>query len=155
MNSSATLYVCDLHRPYLDARPNVKTLEHRCDLLFTALGICLVPLYNGADSIINLVQQLNGLLSMPILSAFLVRLLFRHIHPSAIIFAVIFGTCLYALFTFVGAFALHSSNVYYTLGLYFLCTFGQSCCFRMAGAVGMARYQAHFVSPCTRINVKV
>lgn len=103
LNSSATLYVCDLHRPYLNARPNVKRLSTIVTLFFTALGIFLVPVYNGADSIINLVQQLNGLLSMPILSAFLVGLLFRQIHPSAIITAVIFGTCLYAFFTFVWA----------------------------------------------------
>ena len=53
--------------------------------------------YNG---IINLVQQLNGLLSMPILSVFVVGLLFRKVAPGAAILQVVFGTGLYAVFTF-------------------------------------------------------
>lgn len=101
LNSSATLYVCDLHQPYVNRKPDIKRLSTLVTLLFAILSLFLVPVYNGADSIINLVQQLNGLLSMPILSAFIVGLLFRQIHPSAVMSAVIFGTMLYAVFTFI------------------------------------------------------
>lgn len=101
LNSSTTLYVCDLHEAYSDRRPNVKNLGAVISFLFVALSLMLVPLYEGTDSIINLVQQLNGLLSMPILSAFIVCLCFRDVRPEAAMTAVIFGTALYAVFTFV------------------------------------------------------
>ena len=65
------------------------------------LSVLLVPVYMGAASIINLVQQLNGLLSMPILSAFIVGLMFRNVDARAVMGAVVFGTLLYAGFTFV------------------------------------------------------
>jgi SSS family solute:Na+ symporter len=65
------------------------------------MSIILVPVYSGADSIINLVQQLNGLLSMPILSAFILGLAFRGVDARAAMAALIFGTALYAFFTFV------------------------------------------------------
>ena len=60
-----------------------------------------MPVYDGADSIINLVQKLNGLLSMPILSTFVVGLLFRNVDARAAIVAVVSGVGLYALFSFV------------------------------------------------------
>ncbi len=101
LNSSATLYVCDLHQPYLNHKPHVKNLSILVTIFFTITGLLLVPVYDGADSIINLVQQLNGLLSMPILAAFLIGLLCRQVHPGAIMTTVVFGTSLYALFTFV------------------------------------------------------
>ena len=65
------------------------------------VSILLVPVYMGAVSIINLVQQLNGLLSMPILSAFIVGLMFRNVEARAVMGAVVFGVLLYAGFTFV------------------------------------------------------
>ena len=74
LNSSVTLYVCDLHESFIAPKPNVKQLNTVISLTFMALSIMLVPVYSGAASIINLVQQLNGLLSMPILSAFILGL---------------------------------------------------------------------------------
>jgi SSS family solute:Na+ symporter len=65
------------------------------------LSILLVPVYSGATSIINLVQQLNGLLSMPILSAFILGLAFGNVDARAAMSALVFGTSLYAYFTFV------------------------------------------------------
>jgi solute:Na+ symporter, SSS family len=101
LNSSVTLYVCDLHEPYVAARPNVARLNTLISLAFMAISIALVPIYSGAASIINLVQQLNGLLSMPILSAFILGLAFRGVDARAAMAAVIFGVGLYAVFTFV------------------------------------------------------
>jgi SSS family solute:Na+ symporter len=101
LNSSVTLYVCDLHEKFLASKPNVGRLNTTISLVFLVLSIALVPVYSGAVSIINLVQQLNGLLSMPILSAFILGLAFRNVDARAAMAALIFGTALYAYFTFV------------------------------------------------------
>ena len=101
LNSSAALYVCDIHERYFDENPNVKKLSGWVTGLMVVLSLALVPIYAGADSIINLVQQLNGLLSMPILSVFVVGLLFRGVDARAAILAVSFGVGLYAVFTFM------------------------------------------------------
>ncbi len=101
LNSSVTLYVCDLHEKFIAEKPNVARLNTIISLAFLVLSVLLVPIYMGADSIINLVQQLNGLLSMPILSAFIVGLMFRNVDARAVMGAVVFGTLLYAGFTFV------------------------------------------------------
>ena len=101
LNSSVTLYVCDLHEPYIAPKPDVKRLNWTISLIFMVLSIALVPVYSGAASIINLVQQLNGLLSMPILSAFILGLAFKNVDARAAMTAVGFGVGLYALFTFV------------------------------------------------------
>ncbi len=71
--------------------------------MFIAVAIAMIPVYASAESIINLLQQLNGLFSMPILSAFIVGLLFRNVDARAAIAGVVFGVCLYAFFTFVHA----------------------------------------------------
>ena len=101
LNSSATLYVMDLHEAYVAKSPNIARLNGVITAEFVTISLALVPVYAGADSIINLVQQLNGLLSMPILSVFIVGLLFRNVSPGAAILQVAFGTGLYAVFTFV------------------------------------------------------
>lgn len=101
LNSSVTLYVCDLHEKFIAEKPDVGRLNTLISLAFMVLSVLLVPIYMGAASIINLVQQLNGLLSMPILSAFIVGLMFRNVDARAVMGAVVFGTLLYAGFTFV------------------------------------------------------
>jgi SSS family solute:Na+ symporter len=70
-------------------------------LVFVALSLLLIPLYDGAESIINLVQQLNGLLSMPILSVFIVGLVFSGVAAGAAALALVSGVALYAVFTFL------------------------------------------------------
>lgn len=101
LNSSVTLYVCDLHEKFLTSKPNVGRLNAVISLVFMVVSIALVPVYSGAASIINLVQQLNGLLSMPILSAFILGLAFRNVDARAAIAAVVFGVALYAVFTWL------------------------------------------------------
>jgi SSS family solute:Na+ symporter len=59
-----------------------------------------VPLYQGADSIIQLIQQLLGLFSMPILAAFITGLLFRNVDARAVIATILFGAGLYGLLSF-------------------------------------------------------
>lgn len=101
INSSAAMYVCDLHERYINDKPNVPILSGIVTFLFVVIAIALVPVYAQADSIINLLQELWGLVSMPILSAFIVGLLFKNVDAIAAIIAVISGVLLYAYFSFV------------------------------------------------------
>jgi solute:Na+ symporter, SSS family len=101
LNSSAALYVCDIHEKFVNPNPNVARLNLWSIVGFVILAIAIVPLYDGAPSIINLVQQLNGLISMPVLSVFVVALLFRGVDPRAAISGMLFGLALYGFSTFV------------------------------------------------------
>ncbi len=101
LNSSAALYVCDIHQSYLKAEISIRTISVAVSVLFALLGIALVPLYMGAESIIQLIQQLIGIFSMPILAAFITGLLFKNVDAKAVIASLVFGSSLYAVFTFV------------------------------------------------------
>jgi len=108
LNSAAALYVCDIHQKYVNPDVSVRRLNIAVSALFIGVAIAMIPVYANAQSIINLLQQLNGLLSMPILSAFVVGLLFKGVDARAAIAGVVFGIVLYAFFTFVYApFGLH------------------------------------------------
>lgn len=107
LNSSASLYVCDIHQRYINPHGRIQRLSLWLQIGFAALSVCLVPAYEGATSIIALIQQLIGLFTMPILSAFLVGLLFRNVDARAVIATIIFGSCFYALLSF-GWPALHA-----------------------------------------------
>lgn len=101
LNSSSTLYVMDLHEPMVNKNANVRNLNIIVSVVFVAAALSLVPVYDGAESIINLVQQLNGLLSMPILSVFIVGLVFSNVAAGAAAISLISGVGLYSVFTFV------------------------------------------------------
>lgn len=116
INSSAAMYVCDIHERYFNEKPNVPVLSGIATFIFVLIAIALVPVYAKAESIINLLQQLWGLVSMPILSAFIVGLLFKNVHANAAILAVIFGVGLYAFFTFVWMPIHYIHMMVFTLG---------------------------------------
>lgn len=101
LNSATALYVCDIHQAYINKDPKVARLGGVITALLTLVSLLMVPVYAQADSIINLLQELWGLFSMPILSIFIVGLLFNNVHAKAGIIAVIFGVALYAYFSFV------------------------------------------------------
>lgn len=102
LNASAALWVCDIHETYFNKKPHVKRLSFWVSVVMVLLAFAMIPIFNNpAQSIINTVQQLYGLLSMPILSAFIVGLLFKNVNAYAVIMAVIFGVGLYAIFSFV------------------------------------------------------
>ena len=103
LNSSAALYCCDIHEAYINKDANVGKLNAIITVVFVGIALALVPVYATQESIINIVQELFGLLSMPILSTFIVGLLFKDVDARAAIAAVIFGTLLYAFFVFVWA----------------------------------------------------
>ncbi len=105
LNSSTTLYVCDIHEKYFKSKPDIKKLNLIISLFFISISLFMVPIYAGSESIINTIQMLYGLLSMPILSAFIVGLLFRNVDAKAAISAVVFGVLLYASFIYKFNFA--------------------------------------------------
>ncbi len=108
LNSAAALYVCDIHQKYVNPKASVGRVNAGISAVCILIAIAMIPVYSNATSIINLLQQINGLLSMPILSAFIVGLLFVNVDAMAAIAGVVFGVLLYAFFTFVYApFALH------------------------------------------------
>lgn len=115
LNSSAALYVCDIHEAYVNKKPDVPVLSGVITFGFVIIAIALVPVYAQADSIINLIQKLYGLLSMPILSTFIVGLLFRNVDARAAIVSVIFGALLYAYFSFVFEWAHFIHMMFVTL----------------------------------------
>jgi SSS family solute:Na+ symporter len=100
LNASAALYVCDFHESYIDEARDVPKLSMYVSIAMTVLAIVLVPIFASQESIINTVQQLYGLLSMPILSAFIVGLAFRNVSAWAAIIGVVTGVLVYAVFSF-------------------------------------------------------
>ncbi len=100
LNSATALYVCDVHHAYINDKPNVQKLSGIVTALMTLIALALVVVYAQAESIINLIQKLYGLLSMPILSVFILGLAFKNVHATAGLFSVIFGVILYFLLTF-------------------------------------------------------
>ncbi len=100
LNASTALYVCDIHEKYISKEVNVPKLNMIMTLIIITISLALVPIYATQESIINTVQQLYGLLSMPILSCFIVGLLFNNVDYRAAIIAVIFGVGLYGYFSF-------------------------------------------------------
>ncbi|MEQ9825441.1 MAG: SLC5 family protein [Puniceicoccaceae bacterium] len=101
LNSSVALYVCDIHQRYVNPDVEIRRMNWMISIGFSLFAILLVPLYNGADSIIQLIQQLIGLFSMPILAAFITGLMFKGVDSRAVIASLVFGAVLYGFFTFV------------------------------------------------------
>ena len=101
VNSSAAMYVCDLHERYINDKPNVPVLSGIATAIFVVIAISMVPIYAGSDSIINLLQELWGLISMPILACFTVGLLFKGVDYRAAIIAVLAGVAMYASFVWI------------------------------------------------------
>ena len=100
LNSTVALWSMDFHEPFIHKVSNHWRLGAMVSVIVTVSTIALVPVFEGADSIINLLQQLNGLFSMPVLSAFVVGLLFRGVAPGAAIAGVLWGFLFYATYTF-------------------------------------------------------
>lgn len=101
LNSSVALYTIDFHEKFI--RPVAKPwkLSAIASVILTFTTVAMVPVFEGAVSIINLLQELNGLLSMPILSAFVAGLLFRNVDARAAIAGLLWGVGTYALHNFV------------------------------------------------------
>jgi len=111
MNAAVGLYAVDFHEKFVGTVENHWRLSGIVTVLLTISSVALVPVFESATSIINLLQQLNGLSSMPILSAFIVGLLFTGVESRAAIVGVLWGFALYAVFSFIaepmGAIGMH------------------------------------------------
>lgn len=108
LNSSATLYVCDIHQRYFNPTDKIKRFSTVLQIVFAVISVSLIPVYAQSESIIQLIQKLIGLFSMPILAAFITGLLFRNVDARAVIATIIFGAVLYGLFIFAWP-PLHSA----------------------------------------------
>ncbi|MDY7098432.1 MAG: sodium/solute symporter [Pseudomonadota bacterium] len=95
LNASAALYVCDLHEPYVAKPKNVARLGAIVSIVMSVLALALVPFFASQESLINTVQTLYGLLSMPILSAFIVGLVFKGVEARAAMIGVVSGVIFY------------------------------------------------------------
>ena len=95
LNGTVALYAVDFHAKYIAPVKDHWRLSAIVSSVLTLSAVLLVPVFERATSIINLLQQLNGLASMPILSAFIVALLFRGVKAGAAVAGVIWGVLFY------------------------------------------------------------
>ena len=102
LNGTVAIYSVDFHDKLIAPVKNHWKLAMRVTIILSVIAIALVPMYENAKSIINLLQQLNGLASMPILSAFVVGLLFKNVDARAAVVGVVFGIALYAWLSSAG-----------------------------------------------------
>lgn len=100
LNSAAALYTCDIHLRHVDAAADVRRIGQRVAVVFSLASLAMVPLFQHARSIVDTLQRLNGLYSMPVLAAFVVAVFFRGADPRATRAGLAFGVALYAMFTF-------------------------------------------------------
>ncbi|MEL7198372.1 MAG: sodium/solute symporter [Pseudomonadota bacterium] len=95
LNASAALYVCDMHESYVGEPKSVAKLGAIVSILMSLFALALVPFFASQESLINTVQTLYGLLSMPILSAFIVGLVFKGVQARAAMVGVVAGVVFY------------------------------------------------------------
>jgi solute:Na+ symporter, SSS family len=101
LNSSVALYSMDFHEKFIAPIARPWRIAAIASVILTITSILMVPIFQNAESIINLLQQLNGLFSMPILSAFIAGLLFRNVDARAAIGGLVWGLGSYAIHNFV------------------------------------------------------
>ena len=100
LNGAVALYAIDFHERFVARITDHWRISLRATIVIAVVGVVIVPLFESAKSIINLLQQLNGLTSMPILSAFVVGLLFKGVRAAAASLAIGFGVAFYGWLSF-------------------------------------------------------
>jgi solute:Na+ symporter, SSS family len=101
LNSASALYACDLHIRYVNPKADVKKVGQWVAVLFTVGSLMIVPVYEHSRSIVDTLQRLNGLYSMPVLAIFITAVAFPWVKGKAARIGLAFGAVLYAVFTFV------------------------------------------------------
>jgi solute:Na+ symporter, SSS family len=102
LNSSVALYTMDFHEKFIRPVEKPWALSAVASVVLTITTILMIPVFDNPEgSIINLLQELNGLFSMPILSAFIAGLLFRNVDARAAIAGLLWGFGTYAFHNFV------------------------------------------------------
>ena len=149
LNASAALYVCDIHEAYVGKPRSVPMLSAVVSIAMSVLALALVPFFSSQESLINTVQELYGLLSMPILSAFIVCLVFRNVKAGAAMIGVVAGVAFYAYFSMVWQPLHYIHGMFFTLILSVLTAlitnrviFGQSAEFAIGKGAAEAQAQA-------------
>ncbi len=117
LNASAALYVCDIHEAYIDRPQGVAKLSAVVSIVMSVLAIALVPFFASQESLINTVQELYGLLSMPILSAFIVCLVFKNVKAGAAMIGVVTGVVFYGFWSMYWQPAHYIHGMFVTLML--------------------------------------
>ena len=115
LNASAALYVCDMHEAYIGKAKKVGRLGAIVSIIMSLLALALVPFFASQESLINTVQQLYGLLSMPILSAFVVCLMFKNVKAGAAMVGVVVGVVFYGMWSMVWEPAHYIHGMFVTL----------------------------------------
>ena len=112
LNSSATVYVSDIHRRYssreLDDAGTLRALQVTtilCGVLGTAAGVALI----GAESILQAWWELQGVFAGGMLGLFLLGLISRRATNAAAITGVIVGVLVIAWLTLSQSSLLHGS----------------------------------------------
>jgi solute:Na+ symporter, SSS family len=100
LNSASALYTCDLHQKFVNPDADVRKIGNRVALAYAVLPLFLVPIFEKSASIIDTLQKLNGLYSMPVLAAFLAAVFMRGANGTAVKLGLLFGASLYTVFTF-------------------------------------------------------
>ena len=101
LNSASALYSCDIHARYVNADADPKKIGQRVALLFAIGSLLMVPVYEYSRSIVDTLQRLNGLYSMPVLAIFITAVAMPWVNGRAARIGLVFGAALYAIFTFV------------------------------------------------------
>lgn len=101
LNSSVALYAVDFHDKFVREVKDHWRLAAVVSVILTVIGVLMIPAFENAKSIINLLQQLNGLSSMPILAVFAVGLLWRGVDARAAVVALAWGLAVYGVHNFV------------------------------------------------------
>ena len=100
LNGAVALYAMDFHDRFIGRIADHWKIASRATAVMAVIGVALVPMFQNAQNIINLLQQLNGLTSMPILAAFIVGLLFKGVRAEAASLAILFGVAFYGWLSF-------------------------------------------------------
>lgn len=101
LNSASALYACDLHIRYVNPKADVKRVGQWVAVVFTIGSLMIVPIYENSRSIVDTLQRLNGLYSMPVLAIFITAVMFPWVRGIAARVGIVFGAVMYAVFTFV------------------------------------------------------
>jgi SSS family solute:Na+ symporter len=101
LNSASALYACDLHTRYVNPKADVKRVGQWVAVVFTIGSLMIVPVYENSRSIVDTLQRLNGLYSMPVLAIFITAVMFPWVKGLAARIGIVFGAAMYAVFTFV------------------------------------------------------
>ncbi len=101
LNSASALYAYDLHLRYVNPQANVKRVGQWVAVVFAVGSLLIVPVYEHSRSIVDTLQRLNGLYSMPVLAIFIIAVAFPWVKGRAARIGLAVGALLYAFFTFI------------------------------------------------------